>query len=192
MQASLGGLGPLFHMSQGGGNRKEGASLKPLPLLSSVEVEWPEPFSLQGWAGDQACWWLRRVLFKQHSPFLSHTHSLHSHLVSLNAQSLRPPVQKTKASRFHSRKPQRPSCSACLLSWPVWSGQEPEKWQLSCLGERGPCVVGLGPLWDPYPREEPVSLTPMDTPLLARSRARWGGSGSWPVPQPCRPHDLSC
>lgn len=65
--------------------------------------------------------------------------------------SLALPLPKTKAFRFHSRKPQRQGDSACLLSWPVWSGQELGKWQLSSPGEKGPRVSRLGPLWGPYP-----------------------------------------
>lgn len=58
-------------------------------------------------------------------------------------------------------------------------------------GERGPKVLGRGPLPGHTLGSSPEGLTPTYTPLPARSSARWGGSGSWPLPQLRRPRDLS-
>ena len=93
---------PLPHIKRG---REEGArNITPAPptLLSSAHAEWPEThqpaqghtgeggWMVVGWGGD----------LKQQVPLCVHTHSLHSHLVSLDAENLSQPHTKNKSFSF--------------------------------------------------------------------------------------------
>lgn len=113
------------------------------------------------------------------------THSLHSHLVSLNAQSLRLPVQITKASRFHSRKPETQLLCLPSLSASVVRAGEGETAAVLPTGERS-----LGPLWGPYPREEPGE--PDGHPTACPEQCQMGWLWLMACAPVCRPHDLSC
>ena len=129
--------------------REEGSSPKPLPLSLALGRRVARTLvSTQGLTGSKPGRWLGSGVGAALP--VSHTCGPCIPIWSTGAESLGLPYKTTKASRFHSRKPPRPSCSACLLCCPSWSGQELGKWQLSCPGERGLGVAGLGPHWGPY------------------------------------------
>lgn len=109
-----------------------------------------------GWGGD----------LKQQVPLCVHTRSLHSHLVSLDAENLSQPHTKNISFSFPLQKPSE--TGAALLAFSFGQCGQGRGWR----NDRGPGqgkqvrVLGLGPHWGHTLGSSPESPAPTDTPCL--------------------------
>lgn len=192
------GLEVLSHAEKGGGRREEGTSPSaPRSLLSLVEAKWPEPLCqhkatletrLAGGGerrGGEGC---RRL--RQRSCLLAYWLPTFP-----SGQPGRCKAESTscknESASFPLQNPLRGLlCSPSLLASVAKAGARKMTAALP-RGEKSQSPWP-GPSLGPYPGEQPRGPDAhLHPPLSAGSPARWGGSGSQPLAQLCRPCDLS-